>query len=95
MIVVGTDAAGWEHPQWRENMALAVKLHARMEEIAPGICRPIAFRSSRFNQDLSPGSLLIEVGTAGNTRQQARVAAQVLAQGIESLAAGARWEEME
>ena len=95
MIVVGTDAAGWEHPRWRENMALAVKLHASLQRTAPGICRPIAFRASRFNQDLSTGSLLIEVGTAGNTRQQAQVAAQVLAQGIESLAAGARWQEMQ
>lgn len=88
MVVVGTDASGLEHPDWLENMSLAVKLHAQLETIAPGICRPINFRSQRFNQDLSPGALLIEIGSAGNTRQEALEAAQVLAQGIVNLASG-------
>ncbi len=88
MVVVGTDASGLEHPEWQKNMSLAVKLHAELESIAPGICRPIHFRSQRFNQDLCPGALLIEVGAAGNYRQEALVAAEVLAQGILDLASG-------
>ena len=71
MLVVGSDASGAEHPDWAENMALAVKLHAQLEKTAPGICRPISFRSQRFNQDQSPGAMLVEIGTAGNTRQEA------------------------
>jgi len=88
MMVVGTDASGLNHPNWRENMALAVKLHAQLEKMAPGVCRPISFRSQRFNQDLSSGAMLIEVGAAGNTRQEALLAAELTAQAILSLAKG-------
>lgn len=89
MLVMGTDAGGLEHPHWKENMALAVKLHAGLEKLCPGICRPIYVRTSRFNQDLSPGALLVEVGAAGNSQQEALLAADILAQGILALAHGA------
>lgn len=90
MLVVGTDAGGQNHPAWRENMALAVKLHAQLEKLREGICRPISFRSSRFNQDQSPGAVLVEVGAAGNTRQEALLAAEVLARAVLSLKYGAQ-----
>lgn len=88
MIVVGSNAGGRMHPNWKENMALAAKLHAQLEKRFPGICRPISFRTERFNQDLSAGALLIEVGAAGDTLEEALVAAEALAEGIADLAAG-------
>lgn len=88
MIVVGSNAGGRIHPNWKDNMALAAKLHAQLEKRFPGICRPISFRTERFNQDLSPGALLIEVGAAGDTLEQALVAAAALAEGIGDLAFG-------
>lgn len=89
MLVVGTDAGGLEHPNWQENLSLALKLQVVLEKNNPGICRDIALRSQRFNQDLSPGALLVEVGAAGDTHQQALTAAEALAQGIIDLANGA------
>ena len=88
MFVVGTDAGGFDHPNWPQNMALAVKLHAQLEKNTAGICRSISFRSQRFNQDLSPGFLIVEVGSAGNTRAEALRAADLLAAGIVDLAGG-------
>ena len=88
MMVVGSSAGGLNHPNWQENMALAMKLHAQLEKIYPGICRPISFRSQRFNQDLSTGAMLIEVGAAGNTLAEALTAADCLAQAIISLSHG-------
>jgi stage II sporulation protein P len=90
MMVVGTDANGLNHPNWQENMALAVKLHAQLEKNTPGICRPISFRPQRFNQDLSTGGMLIEVGAAGNTRQEALEGARLLAQAILELSRGTK-----
>ena len=87
MMVVGTDV-NLAHPAWRENMALAVKLHAQLEKTTPGLCRDISFRKQRFNQDLSTGAMLIEMGAAGNTRQEALLAAELLARGILALAHG-------
>lgn len=88
MMVVGTNGSGLKHPNWETNMALAVKLHAQLEKLWPGICRPISFRNQRFNQDMSSGAMLIEVGAAGDTFPEALVAAEALAEGILALAWG-------
>lgn len=88
MLVVGTDASGLSHPNWEENLSLALKLHVQLERINPGICRYVNLRGQRFNQDLSPGALLVEIGAAGNSHEEALQATQVLAQGILELAKG-------
>lgn len=88
MMVVGTNAGGLKHPNWQENLALAVKLHAQLERQQPGITRPISLRSQRFNQDLSPGAMLIEIGAAGNTQAQAKLATEQLAAAIIALSHG-------
>lgn len=90
MMVVGTDAGNRNHPNWEENLALALKLHVVLERQTPGLCRSISFRTQRFNQDLSPGALLVEVGAAGNTHEEALAAVRLLAQGIIALAHGSQ-----
>lgn len=94
MLVMGTDAAGLHHPDWQTNLALGVKLQAQLERLAPGITRPINLRAQRFNQDLTPGSLLIEIGAAGNTHQEAIRAAEVLGQAIAALSHGANTDTL-
>ena len=88
MFVVGTDASRQSHKNWEENMALALKLQVVLQQHSPGIMRPINLRAQRFNQDLSPGALLVEVGAAGNTRQEALTAARKLAEALVYLANG-------
>lgn len=92
MLVMGTDAAGLSHPDWQENLALGLKLQAQLERQAPGITRPMSLRSQRFNQDLTPGSLLIEMGAAGNTHAEALRAAEQLARAIIALRYGTATE---
>lgn len=92
MFVIGTDAGGIFHPDWSENLALAAKLQVLLQKSTPGVCRPINLRSQRFNQDTSPGALLIEMGAAGNTRQEALVAAQLLAEAILTLSHGCSYK---
>lgn len=88
MIVVGTDGSGLSHPNWEENLALAMKLYGQLERTNPGICRYISLRSQRFNQDQHPGALLIEVGGAGNSHAEAVLATSVLAEAIIAMAQG-------
>ena len=88
MFVMGTDAAGLAHTNWEQNLSLALKLQTVLEREHPGIMRPLSLRGQRFNQDLCPGALLIEVGAAGNTRAEALLAAEALAWGIVFLAKG-------
>lgn len=88
MVVIGTDATGNHHPNWRENLSLALKLSAQLERENPGITRPIHLRPERFNMDMTPGSLLIEVGAAGDTHAEAMLAANALARSVLALARG-------
>ena len=83
MLVMGTNYETYE-----ENLSLALKLHAQLESQCPGITRPLQLRAARFNQDLCPGDLLVEVGAAGNTHPEARRAAEQLAKAIVALADG-------
>ncbi len=87
-VVVGTDGAGQAHENWEKNAALAVKLHGVLETEFPGICRPTQVRNSRYNQDLLPGALLLEIGSAGNTLEESLAGAEVLANAIVKMAAG-------
>lgn len=88
MLVMGTDGAGMTHPEWRENLALGLKLQTVLESTAPGITRPISLRAQRFNQDLSTGAMIVEVGAAGDTHAAAVNAMSILAQAIASLSGG-------
>ena len=89
MLVVGTNASGNYHPNWKDNLATALKLQVLMEKAAPGITRQTIVRAQRFNHDLSTGALLVEVGTAGNTLQEAMGAIPVLADALAQLIRGA------
>ncbi len=83
MVVIGAN-----HEAYEENLSLGLKLHAQLESQVPGIMRPLQIRASRFNQDLSPGALLIEVGAAGNTHPEALRAVEELAKAILALSRG-------
>ena len=89
MLVVGTHCPEAPHENWQQNLSLALKLHALLQRENPGICRPVNLRDWRFNQDLAAGSLLVEVGAAGDSHQQALTAARALAEGVLALARGA------
>lgn len=88
MFVVGTNV-NYVHPNWKTNLSIAEKMNVLMERIAPGVARPIDLRRQRFNQDLAVGGLIVEVGAAGNTHQQAKNSMSVLAEAIMELAYGA------
>lgn len=83
MLVLGAN-----HRNYEDNLSLALKLHAQLEGQFPGITRPLQLRAARFNQDLHPGALLVEVGAAGNTHAEARAAAEQLTLAIIALAQG-------
>lgn len=91
MLVMGSDKGSRAFPNWEQNLALAVKLQAQLEQTHQGLCKPIKLVTSRYNQDLSTGALLVEVGMAGNTHAEALSAAEHLAAGILALAKGANY----
>ena len=79
MLLVGTDESGLEHPNWQKNLALALYLQQAAASAHPTLMRPVSLVPQRYNQQLSPGSLLLEVGSSGNTLQEALSAIRLFA----------------
>lgn len=90
MFVLGTGVGGLGNDHWQENLALAAKLHILLERQNPGIMRPISLRGQRFNQDLHPHALLVEIGAAGNSHEEALTAAEALARAVVELRFGTK-----
>lgn len=92
MLVAGTDHnVAYSH--WEENLAMGVKLTAVLEKMYPGITRPIQLRPQRFNLDMTPGSLLVEVGANGNSHQEAVTAVRALGAAILAMSKGVNLQQ--
>ena len=78
-LVVGSDGGGLSHPDWMENLRLAVAIQEQALSDYPTLMRPLLLRNSRYNQHATTGSLLVEVGTAGNAPEEAELAARLFA----------------
>ncbi len=80
MCVVGTDWEGDSHPKWENNLSLALKLRELLNDKCENICRPVFLKSHTYNQEIAPYSLLIEVGSGGNSLEEAQRSAVLLAE---------------
>ncbi len=72
MLVVGTNSMGLWHDNWRENLKFAAKIQNAAEIMYPGLMRPINLRTERFNEHMTLGSLIWEVGSNGNSLEEAK-----------------------
>ena len=78
MFVIGTDGGGLKHDKWKKNLKLAIKIQEKANEMYPGLFKPIIVRNSRYNQHVSEGACIIEVGATGNTLEQCLVSMKYL-----------------
>ena len=82
MLVVGTDEGGLKHSDWRRNLLLAVHLQKYVVDRYPTLMRPIALSPSRYNQHATGGSLILEIGTSGNTLDEALGSARLIGEAM-------------
>ena len=83
MIICGCDNGGSvQLPDWRQNLRFAAAWERSMEGMYPGFTRPVLFSYRFYNQDLTTGSLLIEIGGHGNNLNEALYAGQLAANGL-------------
>ncbi|MBR6633146.1 MAG: stage II sporulation protein P [Clostridia bacterium] len=80
MLVAGCNGKGVVYPDWESNLSLALKYKEAMDNKYPSLSRPIYLRYSRYNLDLTTGSLLLEVGSCANTFKEALKAAELAAE---------------
>lgn len=71
MIISGCDDGTMNMPNYMENLKLSAALQRTMAEDYPTLARPVLFDYRKYNQDLTTGSILLEMGGHANTLEEA------------------------
>ncbi len=85
MLLIGNGVGFDVKPWFRQNLSFARALEARINEEAPGLCKPVLVKDGRYNQNIGVFSVLVEVGHNRNTLVQACNSVSPLASAINSL----------
>jgi stage II sporulation protein P len=88
MAVVGSDGNGAPNENWEKNLALALRLRCELNGQVADLCRPPVLRNASYNQELSPYSLLLEVGTGANCVEEAERTARLIGAALAEIIAG-------
>ena len=79
MVITGCDDGRFGNmPEYLENFRLACMIQSSAEKLYPGLARPILFDYRNYNQHISTGSLLIEVGSHANSLDEAVYSGELL-----------------
>ncbi|MCI7768086.1 MAG: stage II sporulation protein P [Oscillospiraceae bacterium] len=82
MMICGCDDGTMGMPNCMKNLRTASLFEQSMESRYNGLTRPVLYDYRKYNQDLTTGSLLIEVGGHGNSLSEAIYAGELSAEGI-------------
>jgi len=89
MIITGVrEGAISGYADWEENLRFATKLHMAAEERWPGLMRPLFFAPRKYNMDLTPYSLLLEMGADVNTLDEAIYSGRLIGEALAGLLEG-------
>jgi stage II sporulation protein P len=86
MIISGCDNGKYNMPNYPKNLAFASKLQQQLEGDYKGITRPILFDYRKYNQDLTTGSLLVEIGSQGNSVDEMKYTGSLIGKSLSKLA---------
>ena len=81
MLVVGSDQR-LPHPNWQQNRAFSERVKQALEAQTPGITRGVSVQPGRYNQQISPEAILVEIGSTNNSTAEAIASAGLLAEAI-------------
>lgn len=84
MLVVGTNARN-NHPDWMKNYLFAQQVGKQMEKMYPGLLRKVITKRGRYNQNLHPQAILVEIGSTENSTEEAKKSAELFADVIASM----------
>ena len=88
MIISGCQEEGngvTDFPDWEQNLVFALQLQKHMEVLFPGLTRPLFFCARRYNMHLTHCSLLLEVGSDGNTLEEAVISGRCIGKALAAL----------
>lgn len=82
MLVIGCGENISGHENWEKNFTFGIKYHQTLEVLYPGLARPISFSNARYNQHLTSGSILLEVGTESSSLDEAKYGGELAANAL-------------
>ena len=83
MLVMGSQSGNVKNfPNWKENLKLAVRLQKNIESMYPNLARPLSLMSRSYNEPLTTGSMLIEIGTEANSFFEAQYSASLIGEAL-------------
>lgn len=82
MIISGCDDGTMNMPNYMQNFRLASLLQQQIESDYSGLTRPILFDYRKYNQNMSTGALLFEIGSHGNTLEQVHYSGELVGKSI-------------
>ena len=85
MIIAGCDDGTMGMPNWKENLRFAAALQNQLETDYPTLTRPLMFDYRKYNQNLTTGSILVEVGGHANSLDEALYSAELLGKSLSKL----------
>lgn len=85
MIICGCDDGTMNMPDYMKNYHFAAALQQQFEKDYPGLTRPVLFDYRKYNQDMTTGSLLIEVGGHANSIDEAIYSGELIGDSLVNL----------
>lgn len=86
MIITGCqEGKVTDFPNWKQNLTFALNLQSVCEDMYPGLMRPVYFCQRKYNMDLSPNNLLVEMGSCSNTLEEAAYSGRLLGSALVKL----------
>lgn len=86
MLITGVSSTDtMPHKDWQYNLSFGLQLQKALQADYPDLMRPLSLVSSRYNQHLSHGSILVEVGSDVNTVEEAVYSGELLGKTIAKL----------
>ena len=82
MIISGCDDGTMGMPDYMKNFRFAAMLQSQLESDWEGLTRPVLFDYRKYNQDLTTGSILIEVGGHANSIDQALYSGELIGKSL-------------
>lgn len=83
MLITGCeDGNVTDFPNWQKNLTFAVNLQEKLINDNKTLVRPLMFCSRKYNMDLTPCALSVEIGTDANTLSEAVYSAGLFANSL-------------
>lgn len=85
MVICAADDGTYDVPHFYDNLHFACELQQSIEGMYPTLTRPILFQYCQYNQQVSAGALLIEVGSHGNSIDEAVYSGELIGRSLAAL----------